>query len=176
MVWIAVNKDGTEVAGCHEAERLEDRWADWIYYSRKDNFTYKENVIVKLPKGRIFELLGHTMSWEDEPIILNPKSEDLPKEKVNTKTFGDLKVGDKVWVYDEKAVIEAKVTFAEKDHTNMVNIELDDTYWMRCSADVSGMTYADDEVSVSPSALVEHLKTKRNTLNSLIEEYENRSL
>ena len=47
----------------------KDKYTDWVYpYYNPDEGV--EDVAVVLPNGTIEKIIGHKMSWEDEPIEL----------------------------------------------------------------------------------------------------------
>ena len=59
MIWLAVNKDGTEVCFDKKPFRYEPLGI-WCLYTNTDG--------VEIPKGSIEKLTGKQISWEDEPV------------------------------------------------------------------------------------------------------------
>lgn len=63
MSWLAVNKNGTELISPTKPIRdLEE----WDCYSENVAGWY-DNYSIELPKGSIEKLIGHKLTWEDEP-------------------------------------------------------------------------------------------------------------
>ncbi len=68
MVWIAVDKDGTEcVYAKKKPLRGENKWGpdSWDY---RDDWAFYD--FVELPKGSIKKLIGRELTWEDEAVEL----------------------------------------------------------------------------------------------------------
>ena len=59
MVWLAVDKDGTEVIYEEIPVRLINVWRPRL-----------ELAFIELPKGSIAKLIGRELTWEDEPVKL----------------------------------------------------------------------------------------------------------
>lgn len=60
MVWLAVDKDGTEVIADSPLERYGNDC--WVSIGLN---------LIHLPKGSIKNLIGMELSWEDDPVKLN---------------------------------------------------------------------------------------------------------
>ena len=68
MAWLAVNADGQEIISPSRPVRcLYDSLDFWV-----DNEYVGADIslIITLPKGTIFKLLGKNMNWNDEPVEL----------------------------------------------------------------------------------------------------------
>jgi hypothetical protein len=63
MAWVAVDRDGTELAFYPLASRNEILGV-WDTYD-----TYGSDE-VELPKGSIKKLIGRELTWDDEPVEL----------------------------------------------------------------------------------------------------------
>ena len=61
MVYLAVNKDCSEVVSNKQLKRFGDYWVD-SYYEGKWN----DNHVTELPKGSIEKLIGRKLTWEDD--------------------------------------------------------------------------------------------------------------
>ena len=74
MVWVAVDKDGTERISPEFPERYAVCWSGW-------DFT-----IIDIPKGSIWRLLGRELSWKDDPVEL---TEQTLKPKTQAQSLYD---------------------------------------------------------------------------------------
>lgn len=67
MAWLAVDKDGKEYLYLEKPERC-------IHYNvfKPSEIDFEiwgsNNDCLKLPEGSIEELLGHSLTWNDEPV------------------------------------------------------------------------------------------------------------
>ncbi len=70
MVWIAVDKDGTE---CIYMKKPKRRMSVWLPSSKKrdtlEDYAFYDYGV--LPKGSIKKLIGRELKWEDEPVKLS---------------------------------------------------------------------------------------------------------
>lgn len=62
MVWVAVNKDGSERLYPFEPYRVTDYWTCSMYMGLSG-----PNI---LPKGSIKKLIGRDLTWEDDAVEL----------------------------------------------------------------------------------------------------------
>ncbi len=58
MAYVAVDVDGSEYIYRYKPKREYDEWA------------YGGDSFIKLPQGTIKKLIGHTLTWDDEPVEL----------------------------------------------------------------------------------------------------------
>ena len=65
MVWITVDKDGTECVFTHKPKRgiKSGEWLIATYDTYGSTF-------IELPKGSIEKLIGKELTWNDEPVKL----------------------------------------------------------------------------------------------------------
>lgn len=71
MVFVAVNKDGTEVVGSLlERAKGKGFWEEVIIFS---DDTVSLETPPALPQGTIKRLIGRDLSWEDGPIQLKAR-------------------------------------------------------------------------------------------------------
>lgn len=64
-MWVAVNKDGSEV--CFNEEPYNDRYEEYTdWYAENKRGDLLDRVI--MPKGTIKKMIGLDMDWQDEPI------------------------------------------------------------------------------------------------------------
>lgn len=89
MIWLAVNKDGTEIISecelrrfidkLHETNRMDYSCRCVDFENPNPHWTPKLKVedtpkfgkliaILKLPKGTIKKLIGRELTWDDEPV------------------------------------------------------------------------------------------------------------
>ena len=64
MAWVAVDKDGEEVVFGEKPKREFTLYLMWI------PCTIKAGNGCELPKGSIKKLIGHELTWDDEPVEL----------------------------------------------------------------------------------------------------------
>lgn len=62
MVWLAVNKDGTEAVYRFKPKR------DNIFCQWGPSERYPYDQFVELPKGSIKKLIGRELKWSDDPV------------------------------------------------------------------------------------------------------------
>lgn len=62
MVWLAVDKDGAEYI-CDNRPYRREIMGEWIP-------RYDVDYMIRLPFGTIEKLIGHSLTWEDEPVEL----------------------------------------------------------------------------------------------------------
>ncbi len=68
MAWLAVNKD--EQNGlCPKSP--SGRCGHWEYLEE----VYNVPIEIELPKGTVYKLLGKELTWDDEPVELQTKTE-----------------------------------------------------------------------------------------------------
>ena len=79
MVYLAVNKDGSEVVSNTRIKRFKDYWVDEFFEHEFDTID-----VVFLPKGSIKKLIGRELTWEDNPVEFTEKN--LDTESFNEKT------------------------------------------------------------------------------------------
>lgn len=65
MVYLAVDKYGNEFV--FESKPRKNKW--WWVLDPKDS------VVIELPKGSIFKLIGKNLTWDNEPFQLTNKLE-----------------------------------------------------------------------------------------------------
>ena len=80
MAWLAIDKDGTEIACATKpfrADFLADKFIEFEYLKGKwvtvafnqfDCFPVRN--CLEFPKGSIAKLIGRELTWEDEPVEL----------------------------------------------------------------------------------------------------------
>ena len=78
MVYLAINKDGSEVVSNTPIRRFKDYWVDEFFKQEFDTID-----VVFLPKGSIEKLIGRKLTWENEPVELTEKN--LITESFNDK-------------------------------------------------------------------------------------------
>ena len=66
MVYLAVNKDGSEVVSNTRIRRFKDYWVDEFFKQEFDTID-----VVFLPKGSIEKLIGRKLTWENDYVELN---------------------------------------------------------------------------------------------------------
>lgn len=66
MVYLAVNKDGSEVVSNTPIRRFKDYWVDEFFKQEFDTID-----VVFLPKGSIEKLIGRKLTWENDYVELN---------------------------------------------------------------------------------------------------------
>ena len=71
MVYLAVNKDGSEVVSNTRIKRFKDYWVDEFFEHEFDTID-----VVFLPKGSIKKLIGRELTWEDNPVEFTEKNID----------------------------------------------------------------------------------------------------
>ena len=86
MVYLAVNKDGSEVVSNTRIKRFKDYWVDEFFEHEFDTID-----VVFLPKGSIKKLIGREVSWEDNPVEFTEKNIDT--ESFNEKIISIRKKG-----------------------------------------------------------------------------------
>ena len=86
MVYLAVNKDGSEVVSNTRIKRFKDYWVDEFFEHEFDTID-----VVFLPKGSIKKLIGRELSWEDNPVEFTEKNIDT--ESFNEKIISIRKKG-----------------------------------------------------------------------------------
>ena len=69
MAWLAVNKDGTE--WIMPEKPVRGRCGHWEYLEE----VYNVPIEIELPKGTVYKLLGKELTWDDEPVELQTKTE-----------------------------------------------------------------------------------------------------
>ena len=69
MAWLAVNKDGTE--WIMAVKPVRGRCGLWEYLEE----VYNVPIEIELPKGTVYKLLGKELTWDDEPVELQTKTE-----------------------------------------------------------------------------------------------------
>ena len=86
MVYLAVNKDGSEVVSNTRIKRFKDYWVDEFFEHEFDTID-----VVFLPKGSIKKLIGRELTWEDNPVEFTEKNIDT--ESFNEKIISIRKKG-----------------------------------------------------------------------------------
>ena len=86
MVYLAVNKDGSEVVSNTRIKRFKDYWVDEFFEHEFDTID-----VVFLPKGSIKKLIGRELTWEDNPVEFTEKNVDT--ESFNEKIISIRKKG-----------------------------------------------------------------------------------
>ena len=86
MVYLAVNKDSSEVVSNTRIKRFKDYWVDEFFEHEFDTID-----VVFLPKGSIKKLIGRELTWEDNPIEFTEKNIDT--ESFNEKIISIRKKG-----------------------------------------------------------------------------------
>ena len=86
MVYLAVNKDGSEVVSNTRIKRFKDYWVDEFFEHEFDTID-----VVFLPKGSIKKLIGKELTWEDNPVEFTEKN--LDTESFNDKIISIRKKG-----------------------------------------------------------------------------------
>lgn len=74
MAWVAVTKHDTEIISDDKPERkgyIERSLSYWYCGSGSMYDTEHMNLIVELPKGSIFKLIGRNLTWDDEPVEIS---------------------------------------------------------------------------------------------------------
>lgn len=69
MVWLAVNKNGTETVSPQKPIRDFMEWS----YSEEicvESECGSVELTIMLPKGSIYKLIGKELTWNDEPVKL----------------------------------------------------------------------------------------------------------
>ena len=86
MVYLAVNKDGSEVVSNTRIKRFKNYWVDEFFEHEFDTID-----VVFLPKGSIKKLIGRELTWEDNPVEFTEKN--LDTESFNEKIISIRKKG-----------------------------------------------------------------------------------
>ena len=86
MVYLAVNKDSSEVISNTRIKRFKDYWVDEFFEHEFDTID-----VVFLPKGSIKKLIGRELTWEDNPVEFTEKNIDT--ESFNEKIISIRKKG-----------------------------------------------------------------------------------
>ena len=86
MVYLAVNKDGSEVVSNTRIKRFKDYWVDEFFEHEFDTID-----VVFLPKGSIKKLIGRELTWEDNPVEFT--EQNLDTESFNEKIISIRKKG-----------------------------------------------------------------------------------
>ena len=86
MVYLAVNKDSSEVVSNTRIKRFKDYWVDEFFEHEFDTID-----VVFLPKGSIKKLIGRELTWEDNPVEFTEKNIDT--ESFNEKIISIRKKG-----------------------------------------------------------------------------------
>ena len=86
MVYLAVNKDSSEVVSNTRIKRFKDYWVDEFFEHEFDTID-----VVFLPKGSIKKLTGRELTWEDNPVEFTEKNIDT--ESFNEKIISIRKKG-----------------------------------------------------------------------------------
>ena len=86
MVYLAVNKDSSEVVSNTRIKRFKDYWVDEFFEHEFDTID-----VVFLPKGSIKKLIGRVLTWEDNPVEFTEKNIDT--ESFNEKIISIRKKG-----------------------------------------------------------------------------------
>ena len=86
MVYLAVNKDSSEVISNTRIKRFKDYWVDEFFEHEFDTID-----VVFLPKGSIKKLIGRELTWEDNPVEFTEKNVDT--ESFNEKIISIRKKG-----------------------------------------------------------------------------------
>ena len=86
MVYLAVNKDGSEIISNTRIKRFKDYWVDEFFEHEFDTID-----VVFLPKGSIKKLIGRELAWEDNPVEFTEKNIDT--ESFNEKIISIRKKG-----------------------------------------------------------------------------------
>ena len=86
MVYLAVNKDDSEVISNTRIKRFKDYWVDEFFEHEFDTID-----VVFLPKGSIKKLIGRKLTWEDNPVEFTEKN--LDTESFNEKIISIRKKG-----------------------------------------------------------------------------------
>ena len=90
MVYLAVNKDGSEVVSNTRIKRFKDYWVDEFFEHEFDTID-----VVFLPKGSIKKLIGRELTWEDNPVEFTEKNIDT--ESFNEKIISIRKKGSQYY-------------------------------------------------------------------------------
>ena len=77
MVYLAVNKDSSEVVSNTRIKRFKDYWVDEFFEHEFDTID-----AVFLPKGSIKKLIGRELTWEDNPV-------EFAEKNIDTASFND---------------------------------------------------------------------------------------
>lgn len=72
MLFLAVNKNGTEIVSNLILKRFNGMWVFYLYEDDDDC-----TQTVELPKGSIKKLIGKEITWNDEPIIIKENEKCL---------------------------------------------------------------------------------------------------
>lgn len=67
MVYLAVDKNGSEVVSNTRIRRFKDYWVDEFFKHEFDNTAD----VVYLPEGSIEKLIGRKLTWEDNYVELS---------------------------------------------------------------------------------------------------------
>lgn len=79
MIYLAVDKNGDELLSSVRLKRSCDNicWVADMRYCYPD-----EETLVVLPKGFIKRMIGHVLTWYDDPVEVN--DENINKFPINT--------------------------------------------------------------------------------------------
>ena len=77
MIYLAVDKNGDELLSVSRLKRSYDNtcWVADMKYCYPD-----EETLVVLPKGFIKRVLGHVLTWNDDPVEINDGDLDMSNE------------------------------------------------------------------------------------------------